>query len=98
MNTALSQSALRIHKCYIINSKLCENTLPCGRRVSTQFLVFPISTRVDITVYQHGKCFIFLKYQHKWKLEKQEIVWKHDARWAECFHTISSFQFSQVLL
>ena len=25
------------------------------------FLFFPISTRVDITVYQHGKCFIFLK-------------------------------------
>ena len=43
------------------NSKLCENTPPFGRRVSTQFLVFPISTRVDITVYQHGKCFIFLK-------------------------------------
>ena len=42
------------------NEKLCENTPPCGRRVSTQFLVFPISTRVDITVYQHGKCFIFL--------------------------------------
>ena len=30
--------------------------------LSTQFLVFPISTRVDITVYQHGKCFIFVKY------------------------------------
>ena len=30
---------------------------------STQFLVFPISTRVDITVCQHGKCFIFLKCQ-----------------------------------
>ena len=44
------------------NSKLCENTPPWGRRVSTQFLVFPISTRIDITVYQHGKCFIFLKY------------------------------------
>ena len=43
------------------NSKLCENTPLCGRRVSTQFLVFPISTRVDISVYQHGKCFIFLK-------------------------------------
>ena len=43
------------------NSKLCENTPPSGRRVSTQFFVFPISTRVDITVYQHGKCFIFLK-------------------------------------
>ena len=30
--------------------------------VKTQFLVFPISTRVVITAYQHGKCFIFLKY------------------------------------
>ena len=38
------------------NSKLCENTPPSGRRVSTQFLVFPIST------YQHGKCFIFVKH------------------------------------
>jgi hypothetical protein len=44
-------------------SKLCENTPPFGCRVSTQFLVFPISTRVDITVYQHGKCFIFVKYK-----------------------------------
>ena len=43
------------------NEKLCENTPPCGRRISTQFLVFPISTRVDITLYQHGKCFPFLK-------------------------------------
>ena len=24
-------------------------------------------------------------------MEKREIVWKHDARRAECFHTISSF-------
>ena len=45
------------------NSKLCENTPPCECRVSRQFLVFPISTRVYITVYQHGKCFIFLKYK-----------------------------------
>ena len=37
-----------------------RKTPPCGRRVSTKFLVFPISTRADITVYQHGKCFIFL--------------------------------------
>jgi hypothetical protein len=28
---------------------------------STQILVFPISTRIDITVYQHGKCFTFIK-------------------------------------
>jgi hypothetical protein len=28
-----------------------------------QFLVFSISTRVDITVYQHGKCFVFVNYK-----------------------------------
>jgi hypothetical protein len=40
------------------NTKLmCENT-----QCFTQFRVFPIPTRVDITVYQHGKCFIFVKY------------------------------------
>ena len=44
------------------NSKLCENTPPCGRRVSTQFLVFPISTRVDIIVYQHGKNVLYFFY------------------------------------
>ena len=41
--------------------KLEIETPPRGHRVSTQFLIFPISTRVDITVYQHWKCFIFLK-------------------------------------
>jgi hypothetical protein len=30
-------------------------------------------------------------YQHSWKLWKREIVWEHNARRAECFHTISSF-------
>jgi hypothetical protein len=39
-----------IHSIIRIYSKLCENSPPFGRRVSTQFLVFPISTRVDITV------------------------------------------------
>jgi hypothetical protein len=34
-------------------------------------------------------------YQHEWKLGKREIVWKHDARRAECFHTISSFPNTQ---
>jgi hypothetical protein len=33
----------------------------------------------------------FAVYQHEWKLEKREIVWKHDARRVECFHTISNF-------
>ena len=47
------------------NSKLCENNSPYGRRDSTQIVVFPISTHADITVYQHGKRFIFLKYQLK---------------------------------
>jgi hypothetical protein len=35
------------------NEKLCE------------ILVFPISTRVDITVYLLGKCFIFVNSQAK---------------------------------
>jgi hypothetical protein len=30
-------------------------TTPEGRSVFTQFRVFPISTSVDITVYQYGK-------------------------------------------
>jgi hypothetical protein len=33
----------------------------------------------------------FTVYQHEWKLEKGEIVWKQDSRRVECFHTISSF-------
>ena len=49
------------------NSKLCENTPPFGRRVSTQFLVFPISTRAVITAYQHGKCFIFVNHKPEYQ-------------------------------
>ena len=30
-------------------------------------------------------------YQRSWKLEKLEIVWKHSALRASCFHTISRF-------
>ena len=30
-------------------------------------------------------------YQHSWKLEKLEIVWKHSGLRASCFHTISRF-------
>ncbi len=41
------------------NEKLCGNTTPEGRSVFTQFRVFPIFPSVDITIYQHGKCFIF---------------------------------------
>jgi hypothetical protein len=42
---------------------------------------------------QNGLDFYF-KYQHEWKLGKREIVWKHESRRAECFHTISSFPIS----
>ena len=41
------------------NEKLCGNTTPERRSVFTQFRVFPIFTSVDITIYQHGKCFMF---------------------------------------
>ena len=40
------------------NIRLSSVTPPCGRRVSTQFLVFSISTRVDITVYQRKMFYI----------------------------------------
>jgi hypothetical protein len=30
---------------------------------------FPNSTRVDITVYQHGKCFIFVKLTTKTRVQ-----------------------------
>ena len=33
-----------------------------GRSVFTQFRVFPISTSVDITVYQYGKKVLYLFY------------------------------------
>ena len=38
------------------------NTPPCGRRVSTQFRVFPIFTSVHITVYQYGKNVLYFFY------------------------------------
>ena len=34
------------------NEKFCGNTTPAGRSVFIQFRIFPISTSVDITVYQ----------------------------------------------
>jgi hypothetical protein len=44
------------------NEKLCGNTTPLGRSVFTQFRVFPISTSVDITIYQYGKNVLYLFY------------------------------------
>ena len=35
---------------------------PEGRSVFTQFRVFPISTSVDITVYQYGRNVLYLFY------------------------------------
>ena len=44
------------------NEKLCGNTTPAGRSVFTQFQVFPIFSRVDITVYQYGKNVLYFFY------------------------------------
>ena len=54
-------------KNYHLYRPLPDFIIRCGRRVSTQFLVFPISTRVDITacISTRKKCFIFLKCQFK---------------------------------
>jgi hypothetical protein len=37
-------------------------SVPEGRNVFTQFRVFPISTSVDITIYQYGKSVLYLFY------------------------------------
>ena len=60
------------------NEKLCGNTTPAERSVFTKFRVFPISTSVDITVYQHRKkCFIYIYNTKKYKInsmyERREI-------------------------
>jgi hypothetical protein len=55
------------------NEKLCGNTTPGGRSVFTQFRVFPISTSVDITVYQYGKNVLYLFYNIAQRNIKKEI-------------------------
>ena len=45
----------------------------CGRRVSTQFLIFPISTCVDITIYQYRKNVLYLFYNIAQRNVKKEI-------------------------
>jgi hypothetical protein len=42
-------------------------------------IVFPNSTRVDITVYQHGKCFIFVKYNHR-NIEASIMLYRNNMR------------------
>jgi hypothetical protein len=55
------------------NEKLCGNTTPEGRSVFTQFRVFPISTSVDITIYQYGKKVLYLFYNTTQRNIKKEI-------------------------
>ena len=52
----------RFHAAFNILLKLCE----------TQFLVFPISTRVDITVYQHGKNVLYFFYNIEQRTSTKE--------------------------
>ena len=55
------------------NEKLCGNTTPEGGSVFTQFQVFPISTSVDITVYQYGKNVLYFFYNIAQRSIKKEI-------------------------
>ena len=55
------------------NEKLCGNTTPEGLSVFTQFRVFPISTSVDITVYQYEKNVLYLFYSMAQRNIKKEI-------------------------
>ena len=43
------------------NSKLRGNTCPTGSCSHFNFSFSQISTRVSVTVWKHGKCFLFLK-------------------------------------
>ena len=55
------------------NEKLCGNTTPEDRSIFTQFQVFPMSTSVDITVYQYGKNVLYLFYNIAQKNIKKEM-------------------------
>ena len=55
------------------NEKLCGNATPEGLSVFTQFRVFPISTSVDITIYQYGKNVLYLFYNIAQKNIKKDI-------------------------
>ena len=58
------------------NEKLCGNTTAEGRSVFTQFRVFPISTSVDITIFQfiqYGKNVLYLFYNIAQRNIKKEI-------------------------
>jgi hypothetical protein len=55
------------------NEKLCGNMTPEGRSVFTHFRVFPISTSVDITIYQYGKNVLYLFYNIAQRNIKKEI-------------------------
>jgi hypothetical protein len=46
---------------------------PEGRSVFTQFRAFPISTRVDITVYQYRKNVLYLFYNIAQRNIKKEV-------------------------
>ena len=47
--------------------------MPEGWSVFTQFRVFPISTSVDITIYQYGKNVLYLFYNIAQGNIKKEI-------------------------
>jgi hypothetical protein len=53
--------------------KLCGNGTPEGWSVFTQYRVFPMSTSVDITVYQYGKNVLYLFYNIAQRNIKKEI-------------------------
>jgi hypothetical protein len=55
-------------------------------------VMFPGKTRnvYYLTNIKHFPCW-YTVISTRVELGKREIVWKHDARRAECFHTISSF-------
>ena len=58
---------------YVNTSGNWENRRNCVGSVFTQFRVFPISSSVDITVYQYGKIFLYLFYNIAQRNIKKQI-------------------------
>ena len=70
-----------------------------GKKVEQWLTVFPsllCAREFTLNKYKTFSVLIYIiqLYQREWKLGKRGIVWKHDARRAEYFHTISSFAIS----
>jgi hypothetical protein len=75
-------------------AKSCVHITQCQHGNIGKFLFFFFVLYYKTNIKHFLRIDIQL-YQHSWKLGKLEILWKHSALRASCFHTIWIFSFSQ---